>query len=78
MQQHHWGALSPLLDLTTAVFPVTKVDLEMDIVPGDWKPISDLDKKVMDHCKALGNLLEIKLTTVEMAVLRNTKTRQLA
>jgi hypothetical protein len=60
------------------VFPVTKVDLEMDVVPGDWKPISDLDKKVMDHCESLRNLLEIKLTTVEMAVLRNTKTRQLA
>jgi hypothetical protein len=60
------------------VFPVTKVDLEMDIVPGDWKPISDLDKKVMDHCKPLINLLEMKLTAVKMAVLRNTKTCQLA
>lgn len=46
----HWGALSPLLDLTTGVFPVTKVDLEKDKVPADWKPISDKDKEVMEYC----------------------------
>jgi amidase len=49
--KHHWGALSPLLDLTTGVFPVTQVDVEKDVVPIDWKPISELDKKVMDYCK---------------------------
>jgi amidase len=47
----HYGALSPLLDLTTGVFPVTKVDLEKDKVPGDWKAISDMDQKVMDYCE---------------------------
>ncbi|KUJ16989.1 amidase [Mollisia scopiformis] len=46
---HHWGAISPLLDLTTGVFPVTKVDLEKDVVPNDWKPISDLDEKVTKY-----------------------------
>ncbi|CZR62169.1 related to Acetamidase [Phialocephala subalpina] len=46
---HHWGALSPLLDLTTGVFPVTKVDLEKDVVPADWKPISELDEKVTKY-----------------------------
>ncbi|KAE9377363.1 amidase [Stipitochalara longipes BDJ] len=46
---HHWGALSPLLDLTTGVFPVTRVDLDMDVIPSDWKPISDLDQKVMTY-----------------------------
>jgi amidase len=48
---HHWGALSPLLDLTTGVFPVTKVDLEKDVVPEDWQPISDLDRKIMKFCE---------------------------
>ncbi|KAE8443992.1 hypothetical protein EG329_001121 [Mollisiaceae sp. DMI_Dod_QoI] len=46
---HHWGALSPLLDLTTGIFPVTKVDLEKDVVPADWKPISELDEKVTKY-----------------------------
>jgi amidase len=49
--KYHWGALSPLLDLTTGVFPVTQVDLEKDVVPADWKAISEMDKKVMDYCK---------------------------
>jgi amidase len=48
-----YGALSPLLDLTTGVFPVTKVDLEKDMVPGDWKPISEKDQKVMAYCEYL-------------------------
>ena len=51
MMKYHWGVLSPLLDLTTGVFPVTQVDLEEDIVPANWKPISETDKKVMDYCK---------------------------
>ncbi len=52
--KYHWGALSPLLDLTTGVFPVTKVDLEKDVVPADWRPISETDKKVMDYCECSG------------------------
>ncbi|RMJ10274.1 hypothetical protein CDV36_010117 [Fusarium kuroshium] len=44
-----YGTLSPLLDLTTGVFPVTKVDLEKDRVPEDWQPISAKDKEVMDY-----------------------------
>ncbi|KAF8852416.1 amidase [Acephala macrosclerotiorum] len=48
---HHWGALSPLLDLTTGAFPVTKVDLEKDVVPADWRPISELDEKVTKYCE---------------------------
>jgi len=39
------------LDLTAGVFPVTKVDLEKDIVPKDWLPISEKDQEVMDYCK---------------------------
>ena len=46
-----YGVLCPLLDLTTGVFPVTKVDLEKDRVPGDWQPISAKDKEVMDYCE---------------------------
>ncbi|KAI9741290.1 MAG: putative amidase [Cirrosporium novae-zelandiae] len=46
---YHWGSISPLLDLTTGIFPVTKVDLEKDVVPKDWQPISELDQKVMDY-----------------------------
>ncbi|KAK5123207.1 putative amidase [Meristemomyces frigidus] len=45
----HWGAMSPLLDLATGVFPVTKVDLEKDKVPADWQPISAKDKEVMEY-----------------------------
>lgn len=45
----HYGTLSPLLDLTTGVFPVTKVDLEVDKVPSDWQPISEKDQEVMDY-----------------------------
>ena len=48
---YHWGILSQLLDLTTGVFPVTKVDLEKDVVPVDWKPISEMDQKIMDYCE---------------------------
>ncbi|KAL1629160.1 hypothetical protein SLS56_005603 [Neofusicoccum ribis] len=46
---YHWGPLPPLLDLTTGVFPVTIVDLEKDVVPADWEPISDADKMVMEY-----------------------------
>jgi hypothetical protein len=27
------------------------VDLEKDVVPKDWKPISEMDKKLMEFCK---------------------------
>ena len=65
MEKHHWGALPPLLDLTTGVFPVKKVDLEKDVVPADWKPISDLDRKVMIHCKFSRGIFEMLLTIVQ-------------
>ncbi|KAH8898429.1 amidase [Thozetella sp. PMI_491] len=45
----HFGGFSPLLDLTTGVFPVTRVDLEKDVVPANWKPISEKDKEVMAY-----------------------------
>lgn len=38
-----------MLDLTTSVFPVTRVDLEKDTVPTDWKPITVKDKEVMEY-----------------------------
>ena len=47
----HYGGFSALLDLTTGVFPVTRVDLEKDTVPTDWKPITVKDKEVMEYCK---------------------------
>lgn len=47
----NYGTLSPLLDITTGVFPVTSVDLEKDKVPGDWKSISAKDQEVMDYCE---------------------------
>lgn len=56
--KYHWGSLVPLLDLTTGVFPVTKVDLEKDVVPKDWQPVSETDKKVMDYCKVFLRLLQ--------------------
>lgn len=45
------GALSPLLDLTTGSFPVTRVDLEIDGVPDDWHPLSEKDREVMNFCE---------------------------
>ena len=30
---------------------MTKVDLDKDVVPADWKPISDLDEQVMRYCE---------------------------
>ncbi|KAI5865241.1 amidase signature domain-containing protein [Durotheca rogersii] len=47
-QPWNYGALSPLLDLTTGVFPVTEVDLVKDVIPGDWKPISEKDREAME------------------------------
>ena len=48
---YSYGGLVPLLDLTSGVFPVTKVDVESDILPEDWQPISEKDKEVMDWCE---------------------------
>ncbi|KAF2116967.1 amidase [Lophiotrema nucula] len=45
----HYGALSPLLDLITGVFPITKVDLELDSVLEDWEPTTEKDKEVMEY-----------------------------
>lgn len=47
----NYGTLSPLLDITTGVFPVTSVDLLKDRVPEDWEAISEMDQKVMDYCR---------------------------
>lgn len=49
----HYGGMSPLLDLTTGVFPVTKVDLEKDVVPDGWTPLSDKDQVIRDYCASL-------------------------
>lgn len=43
----YWGALSPLLDLTAGVFPVTMVDGVKDRVPEGWTAISEKDEEVM-------------------------------
>lgn len=48
-----YGVFQPLLDLTTGVFPVTKVDLEKDVVPAGWKALSEKDQQVMDYCEYL-------------------------
>jgi amidase len=48
-----YGFLPPLLDLTSAVFPVTKVDQELDGVPADFRPVSRKDKQLMDLCQWL-------------------------
>ncbi|KAK6429210.1 hypothetical protein LTR95_014640, partial [Oleoguttula sp. CCFEE 5521] len=45
----HYGHLAPLLDLTTGVFPVTKVDLKKDRIPNDWQPLSDKDRELMEY-----------------------------
>lgn len=42
-----------LLDYTAAVLPVTKVDKTIDVVDTNYKPLSDLDKKVQDTCKPI-------------------------
>ena len=48
-----YGLLSPLLDLTTGVFPVTKVHPELDVVPKNWTPLNPKDKELMDYCRLL-------------------------
>ncbi|KAI1336355.1 amidase signature domain-containing protein [Xylariaceae sp. FL0016] len=80
----NYGVLSPLLDLTTGVFPVTEVNLDADTVPMDWKPISDKDQEVMDlygkpdhHKNALvglaliGRRLEEEKVTAMLKVIRD-------
>ncbi|KAK4498812.1 hypothetical protein PRZ48_009322 [Zasmidium cellare] len=44
----HYGTLSPLLDLTTGSFPVTRVDLEKDVLPTDRPLLSERDGLVKD------------------------------
>nr|POF13838.1 acetamidase [Quercus suber] len=45
----HYGELSALLDLTTGVFPVTRVDSEKDRIPPGWNPITVKDKETMEY-----------------------------
>ncbi|TID15502.1 hypothetical protein E6O75_ATG07830 [Venturia nashicola] len=45
----NYGTLSPLLDITTGIFPVTAVNLEKDKVPEGWRSISAKDQEVMDY-----------------------------
>ena len=47
-----YGCLSPLLGLSTGVFPVTTVDQKLDVIPGDFKPISADDDRVMQYCSS--------------------------
>jgi hypothetical protein len=65
------------LDLTTGVFPVTKVDLEVDVVPVDWKPISELDQKVMNHYEFLEGIWNVANMT-QMVLLKITRMHLLA
>lgn len=44
-------AVSPVLGLSTGVFPVTKVDQERDVVPSTFVAKSDYDQRVMDFCE---------------------------
>lgn len=50
-----YGCLSPLLGLTTAVFPVTTVDQVLDVIPASFKPISDDDARVMAYYESPKN-----------------------
>ncbi|KAL7624816.1 hypothetical protein AAE478_004030 [Parahypoxylon ruwenzoriense] len=63
-QPWNYGVLSPLLDLTTGVFPVTKVDLEKDVIPRDWQPISEKDREAMKFCKPF---LSISASALQLA-----------
>lgn len=44
--------VSPVLGLTTGVFPVTKVDQVRDIVPSSFVAKSEYDQRVMDFCES--------------------------
>ncbi|EME41836.1 hypothetical protein DOTSEDRAFT_74034 [Dothistroma septosporum NZE10] len=44
----HYGTLSPVLDLTTGSFPVTRVDCERDVVEVGWEALSEEDRRVME------------------------------
>ncbi|EIM86154.1 amidase [Stereum hirsutum FP-91666 SS1] len=41
-----YGSLSPVLDLSTGVFPVTRVDQELDQAGVDYVPLSEVDEEV--------------------------------
>ena len=42
--------VSPVLGLTTGVFPVTKVDQVADVVPSTFVAKSEYDQRVMNFC----------------------------
>ncbi|USP79355.1 putative amidase [Curvularia clavata] len=80
----HFGDLSALLDLTTGVFPVTRVDLEKDAVPPSWTPMSVKDKEAMDYyekpenhenalvgLQLIGRRLEEEKVTAMLTLIRN-------
>lgn len=40
-----------LLDYTAVSVPVTKADKTIDVVPSNYKPLSDADKVVYENCE---------------------------
>lgn len=48
--RYNYSALSPLLDLTSAAFPVTRVDSELDKPDPHYEPICPLDERVQKFC----------------------------
>ena len=48
--RYNYSALSPLLDLTSAAFPVTRVDPELDKPDLHYEPICPLDERVQKFC----------------------------
>ena len=44
--------LVPLLDVSSGVFPVTRVDQELDVPRADYKPFGEFDQRVHDSCKS--------------------------
>lgn len=49
--RYAYGAISPVLDLSAGVFPVTRVDQELDQADIDYVPLSEIDEQVHKFCE---------------------------
>ena len=43
--------LVPLLDVSSGVFPVTRVDQGLDVPRADYEPFGEFDQRVHDSCE---------------------------
>ena len=53
-----------LLDYTACALPVTTADKNVDVVDPGFKPLNELDARVMNTCKSVGLLCAVKMVVV--------------